>query len=54
MSYFVFYCNDSYLYPNCSGSITSAGEERANFCNRLLVMLWFPGISICHITLSIC
>ena len=28
MSYFVFCC--CFLYVNCSGSITSVGEERAN------------------------
>ena len=33
MSYFVYYC------VSCSGSITSVGEERANFvCYRLLVI----------------
>ena len=30
----------SYLYVSCSGSITSVGEERANFSPCLLVM-WF-------------
>ena len=30
----------SYLYVSCSGSITSVGEERANFSHFLLVM-WF-------------
>ena len=32
-----------YLFVNCSGSIynTSVGEERAIFCYRLLVIMWF-------------
>ena len=29
MSYFVFYCLYN-SYVNCSGSMTSVGEERAN------------------------
>ena len=30
VSYRVLYSIDSYLYVSCSGSITSAREERAN------------------------
>ena len=43
MSYFVSYFHNSYLYMyvSCSGSITSVGEERAFFCYRLLVTMWF-------------
>ena len=39
MSY--LYSIVSYLYVSCSRSITSIGEERANVCYRLLVIMWF-------------
>ena len=29
------------LYASFSGLITSVGEERAIFCYRLLVIMWF-------------
>ena len=31
VSYRILYSTVSYLYVNCNGSITSFGEERANF-----------------------
>ena len=35
------YSMDSYLYVNCSGSITSVGEERASL--SAIVYLWLCG-----------